>query len=203
MSAGVFAGAWCAWLMLGDADAAVPAWKSAMAELLPLVAARPVCCLVRQDEESGARVFEGWRAAEIAAMLDACADSFDAVWVELVDRVGADGRLYRGHARKSGAHYLWRQKNPEAAKANSRLQAAKSRVRMRQQWQEYCAAYEARFPGTQPVGFDRWCRGARAVWLSKGAEGLVENSASGMRGVVDRDYAQAMERAERRAGVSA
>lgn len=203
MSAGGFVGAWCAWLMLADAAAVVPAWKTAMAELMEQRASRPACRLVRQDERRGVRVFEGWRAAEIAATLDACADAFDAVWVELVDRVGADGRFYRGHARKSGAHYLWMQNNPSAAKQNSLRQWKKSEARMRQQWQEYCAAYEVRFPGTKPVGFDRWRRSGRAIWLEKGEAGLTQNTARGMRAVIDEHYAQAVEARQPCVGVAA
>lgn len=126
------------------------------------------------------REYEGWRTRYINATLDACSAIEGPVWIHKAELVDVLGRSYSGHTSKNGAHLAWRQNNEEAAKANSRLQAQKFRDRARVEWNDYCAAYIQKYPGTKPIGFDRWCRGPRASWLNKGLEGIQLNHAKGM-----------------------
>jgi hypothetical protein len=110
------------------------------------------------------------------------------MWIQKVERFTIDGRVYLGHSKRDGAHLLWRQHNQEKAKANSRLQASKTRERMRAEWSEYCTAYLQRFPGTVPVGFDRWSRTLRRAWVERGPDSLLINHAKGMRERIDIDH---------------
>lgn len=152
---------------------------------------------------SGGRVreYEGWRTEAINATLDACSLIDGTVWIHKVELVDVMGRSYTGHTKKNGAHLAWRQRNLEAAKANSRLQAQKSRERARLEWDAYCVAYLEKFPGTKPIGFDRWCRGSRKLWLEQGAESIQLNEVKGMNvhiaGSVEDYQARKLARAER------
>jgi len=110
------------------------------------------------------------------------------MWLVKHERMDIDGKIYLGHNTKDGSHRLWRQNNLQAAKANSRRQASKSRARFREQWHEYQIAYLERFPGTRPVGFDRWCRVGRAHWLEHGVSGLLKNADRGMVADIQADF---------------
>lgn len=163
-------------------------WQDKLLDWVEAATFRPGTRLVRIDRNGSVRVYEGWRAVSIAETLDVCSRVDGDLWIGKSPRFSITGVVYNGHRTKDGAHRLWRQNNPEAARANSRLQAKKSRDRARVDWLEYCAAYEEKFPGTKPIGFDRWCRvGHRDAWLLKGAAGIVFNQAGGMRTDVTSD----------------
>lgn len=156
-------------------------WKADFAEAYEETGARPLTKLRRSSKDGKVREYEGWRTEEINATLDTCSlIEGESLWVHKVEMVDAIGRGYLGHKSKNGAHMAWRQKNQAAAKANSRLQAQKFRERARVDWGEYCAAYAEKFPGTQPVGFDRWCRVGRTAWLAKGRESIELNVVKGL-----------------------
>lgn len=158
--------------------ASVAPWQSELRELVEAVEARPATRVVRVEFHGTRRVYEGWRSSSIAETLSACAQLDGDYWIAKVTHIDARGRSYEGHVHKDGAHRLWRQNNPDAARANNRKQAARSRERMRMEWHEYCAAYVAKFPKSMPIGFDRWCRGARKLWLDQGIDGVQFNDTS-------------------------
>lgn len=152
-------------------------WQHELQELFT-AAERPLTRVIRVHSEGSVRVYEGWRAEAIGEVLDACSVADGDWWIAKSTRVDSRGRSYQGHTRPNGSHLAWRQNNQEAAKANSKKQAAKWRERARADWHDYCAAYADKFPGQQPVGFDRWCRGGRAVWLEKGPQAIEFNDTS-------------------------
>lgn len=151
------------------------AWQEQLGELVLVFEARPTTAILRVEAGGTRRVYTGWRAHAIAEVLDACAVIDGDWWMGKSQLVDSRGRTYEGYRQKSGAHMAWRQVNQEAAKANSRKQAKAWRARARQEWHEYCGAYQEKFPGQQPMGFDRWCRGPRAAWLEKGPESIQFN----------------------------
>lgn len=177
-------------------------WKADFQEAYEDIGQRPLTKLRRSSKDGKTREYEGWRTRDINATLDACSLIDGLMWIQKVELVDSLGRSYEGHTTKNGAHMAWRQKNQAAAKANSRLQAQKFRERARVEWGEYCAAYAQKFPGTQPVGFDRWCRIGRKTWLSQGVEGLQLNQVKGMMaevsGAIEERQAYLAERAKRR-----
>ncbi len=166
---------WCDALLLASQSSG---FGARLMEALEVGKSRPVS--VERCPAVGRRVIQGWRFTSINEALDACVSIDGDVWIRKVERISVDGRLYRGHTRENGAHLLWRQSNIDAARENSRKQAAKARARMRVQWAEYCAAYRARFPDSVPVGFDRWSRTLRFTWLESGVDGLRVNDAKGV-----------------------
>lgn len=166
---------WCDSLLMASQSSA---FGVKLKEALEICESRPVS--VERCPAPGQRVIQGWRFNSINEALDACVCVDGDAWIRKVERLSVDGRLYRGHSRANGAHLLWRQSNIEAARENSRKQAAKTRERMRVQWVEYCEAYRAYFPGSVPVGFDRWSRTVRRIWLDSGVAGLRLNDAKGV-----------------------
>lgn len=160
-------------------------WQADFKEAYEETSTRRLTKLRRSSKDGKVREYEGWRTDEINATLEACTlIEGDSFWIQKVELVDSIGRSYTGHTRKNGSHLAWRQRNLEAAKANSRLQAQKFRERARVEWDAYCVAYREKFPGTNPIGFARWCKGPRKVWLEKGAEGIQLNQAKGMLSVV-------------------
>ena len=177
-------------------------WQLELQDLLA-VAGRPLTRVVRVQSEGKVRVYEGWRAAAIGEVLDACSVVDGDWWIAKSTRFDSRGRSYEGHTRPNGAHLAWRQNNPEAARENSRKQAAKWRERARSDWYDYCAAYADKFPGQQPVGFDRWCRGGRSVWLERGPQGIEFNDTSrSFQAEILGSVEEAQGRTRRRRGVS-
>lgn len=164
-------------LRLGAVGALSP-WQEQLSELLVHAQARPAARIVRIDSRGRRTVYEGWRIDAIGRVLDACSDIEGDWWIAKVTQLDSRGRRYEGHTKPNGSHLKWRQNNPEAARENSRKQAAKWRDRARQDWHDYCAAYADKFPGQQPIGFDRWCRQARSAWLAKGPASIVFNDTS-------------------------
>lgn len=153
-------------------------WQEELDRLTRYEHARPASRLIRVAE--GVRCYEGWRASEIAEVLDACCAVDGEWWIGKTRMVDKRGNVYQGHGQKNGAHMLWRQNNVGAARANNRLQAAKFRERARREWNDYCAAYREKFLASEPVGFDRWCRVHRAAWMQNGAAGMVLNQPRGI-----------------------
>lgn len=151
------------------------AWKEQLNELLEDHEYRPLTAVLRVEAGGTRRVYTGWRAMAIAEVLDACSAIDGDWWIGKTQLVDADGHAYHGYAHKWGRHLAWRQANPEAARANGRKQTNAWRARAREDWIAYCAAYQERFPGQQPIGFDRWCRGSRALWLQHGPSSIVFN----------------------------
>lgn len=72
MSARAFGAGWCNRLAVDSADEVQPAWKVDLNESWFEGFGRPVSRLLRHDLDRCIRVYEGWRADEIAATLDAC-----------------------------------------------------------------------------------------------------------------------------------
>lgn len=144
-------------------------------ELEKLILARPPTKIVRVRVETRSIVYEGWRSSSIAEVLDSCAAVDGDLWMSKTSRFNSLGRSYQGYSKSNGSHYKWRQSNPEAAKANSRKQANAWRARAREEWHNYCAAYARKFPGQQPVGFDRWSKTGRTRWLDLGPDGIQYN----------------------------
>lgn len=154
------------------------AWQEQLSELVSAFESRPCTAILRVEAGGTRRVYTGWRARAIAEVLDACSVIDGDWWVGRTQMVDKLGRSYQGYRQKSGAHMAWRQNNDEAARANSRKQAKVWRERAREEWFAYCAAYQEKFPGQQPIGFDRWCRGPRDLWLAKGVDSLQFNDTS-------------------------
>lgn len=154
------------------------AWQEQLSELAAALDSRPLTAVLRVEAGGTRRVYSGWRAMAIAEVLDACAAIDGDWWVGKTQMVDRLGRTYEGYADKNGRHLAWRQRDPEKAKANARKQAKSWRVKARQEWIEYCGAYQEKFPGQQPIGFDRWCRGARALWLEYGPASIEFNDTS-------------------------
>lgn len=168
-------------------------WKADFQEAYEDIGERPLTKLRRSSKDGKTREYEGWRTRDINATLDACSLIDGLMWIQKVELVDSLGRSYEGHTIKNGAHLAWRQRNEAAAKANSRLQAQKFRERARVEWGEYCAAYAQKFPETQPIGFDRWCRGARKLWLEQGYEGIQLNDVYAMRKAIDKHFEERLQ----------
>lgn len=133
------------------------------------------------ESSSSARLVIGWRRKEIEITLDLCANSLESLYSAKVDLVDSRGRSYSGYATQRERNMAWHRRNVQASRANSCKQAKTWRLRVRNEWAEYCAAYLLKFPGTSPIGFDRWSRYHRAAWLQIGAAGLQINLRRDMR----------------------
>lgn len=151
------------------------AWKLELQELVATFEVRPSTAVLRVEAGGARRVYRGWRAHAIAEVLDACAAIDGDWWIGKAQLVDSRGRRYKGYTKKTGSHMAWRQANEQAAKQNSRKQAKAFRERAREEWHDYCKAYQEKFPGHPPIGFDRWCRGARKVWLESGPDAIQFN----------------------------
>lgn len=75
MSGRLFSAGWCERLVPSDADQVAPSWKADLSEVWQLQLDRPLSRLLRQNADGTSRVYEGWRAEEIAATLDALIDA--------------------------------------------------------------------------------------------------------------------------------
>lgn len=70
-----------------------------------------------------------------------------------------DGRLSAAACKAAGVSRstLWARLHPDRVDAAKKAAAARAwREGKRAAWLEYCAAYRARWPGSQPIGFGRW-----------------------------------------------
>lgn len=117
----------------------------------------------RDDSGIPYRVVCGWRHAEVARTLDAAVAFEGSSWWIEMDEV-----------EELESSQFWRAKQQrrspvgvEAQRKNNRLQAAKWRDRARDEWRAYALAYLAKHDAsTKPIGFDRWSRDYRQLWLS-------------------------------------
>lgn len=75
MSARVFSAGWDRRLTPYGSDHVLPDWKSELNEVWNLQFSRPLSRLLRQNADGTCRVYEGWRAEEIAATVDALVDA--------------------------------------------------------------------------------------------------------------------------------
>lgn len=111
-------------------------------------------------------VWRGWRTESIERVLDTLSQLdgglYDdrppnATWTR---NPGAD-------AFKEMQRHKWRQearRKVDLMRANSKRQSEVWRARARLEWEAYCRLYRRRFPGTEPVGFDRWSKTLLKAW---------------------------------------
>lgn len=127
--------------------------------------------VVRVYSSSGysARVIRGWRLPSIEQTLDMLASVEGGLYGSLIlpfSPSSTASSLTSTELKVEMNRAKWRQqarRKPEIMRANSRRQAEKVRARARLDWDEYCRLYMKKWPGTTPVGFDRW---HKTLWKS-------------------------------------
>lgn len=164
---------------IGGAEGSAP-WQKALRELVDEgTLSRPATRLVRVDECRRAFVYEGWRSLEIAACLDECALLDGGGWFGLVERFDKSGlRVVKAYAKPGDADRAFEQRHRARRNEASRQRVRVWRDGQKEEYEAYRRAYEAKFAGsgTEPVGFVRWLRDTRLVWLGQGVDGLVLNA---------------------------
>lgn len=165
---------------------------------------RPSCRLVARWSGPVSRVYEGWRADEIASVLDECALVDGDLWLKKVERPDSTGRrLILAYAQEGGGALAYRRRHRNRLNAESNDRMKEWRRSHRPEWDAYCVAYREHFPESKPMGFGRWLRFGRVSWLKYGASGLVLCDEKTLGSLIKRDFIERQDRRSSRVGEGA